>query len=476
MLEVKVSVNAERSLAFHVSSFNANDQERGAATALLSLSKERAPECPCFDLRYPPSPQDEVMKAKEKSDNRGRHWKDKVLQGCPPEPWKHTKDWAERRTAKENEFSDLLRNRGMVYTLPWRRPNSALRSMGNTNKVLFIELLIHHLNGVAVLTFVEEVTCFLGIQSVKVSAENRKIFDAGLIPSVSGKRGVESGAHIKTLIKIWHTAGFVEQVLEGGALSYVFDQETCGRMRAQAQRADEKRRRTAKPSASIATEARVSLDALKKQGPESALECQVVPVSASRTSSRPVCAQLRAVKAVDLPPLAAVLRGNTRPTAAGRMSQPRTVAATACPASSRAALVTTPPCSRLPAAMAALLSATTDAGNMELRGGAAAVAAARSCGVKRERPSSPQSAERFVHVDGAEAHVSALPPNGALGGPQSGGRGGGGAWSRRDGAGGTELEDSAAKACTDGGGRLQRGAPRGEGDEGKDREQVEVLP
>jgi hypothetical protein len=224
----------------------ANDQEKGAATALLSLAQNREPSDLSGSSRSSSESQG-GSDCKEKTDNRGRHWKDKVLQGCPPEPWKHTKDWAERRTAKESEFCELLRLRGMSYTLPWRRSQYPHRSMGNTNKVLFMELLVHHLNGVAVLTFVEENMCFLGIQTVCVKPEYRSAFDAGLIPSVDGKRRVDGfGAHIKTLVKIWHTAGFVERVLEGGALNYVFDQATFDRMKAQAQRADKKRRRASK--------------------------------------------------------------------------------------------------------------------------------------------------------------------------------------------------------------------------------------
>ncbi len=230
------------SLNINNPSFNANDQEKGAATALLSLAYHRA--------AAEQLPQNGIA-VKERIDNRGRHWKDKVLQGCPPEPWKHTKDWAERRNAKENEFCELLRARSMAYTLPWRRSNSAHRSMGNTNKVLFMELLSHHLNGVANLSFVDEGACFLGIAHVVVRPEKRAIFDAGLIPSVDGRRRAEAGTHIKTLVKIWHTAGFVEHVLDGGGLAYVFDEATFDRMKAQAQRADEKRRKAAKPGSAV---------------------------------------------------------------------------------------------------------------------------------------------------------------------------------------------------------------------------------
>ena len=191
-------------------------------------------------------PQD-IQNASSKSDNRGQHWKHKVSQGQAPEPWKHTQYWAERRAAKESEFEALLRERKIEYTLPWRKANSPSRVMGNTNKVLFIELMSHHYNGVAVLTFVDTTSaCFLGIACVRVSSEQRAAFDASLIPSVDGRRRMEAGIMTKTLVKIWHTAGFVERALEGGALQYDFDQATFDRMKAQAHRADEKRRHAAK--------------------------------------------------------------------------------------------------------------------------------------------------------------------------------------------------------------------------------------
>ena len=176
-------------------------------------------------------------------NNRGKHWKSKIAEGSAPEPWKATKEWADKRIKLEADFCDLLKSLNQVYILPWRRSTAPYRVIGNTNKVLFIELIIHHFKKTAILAIEDdERKGFLGITRVFVSSENRGAFDAGFIPSVDGTRCVRSAAQIKTLIKIWHTAGFVEQVLEGGALLYVFDQATFDRMRAQAQRADEKRR------------------------------------------------------------------------------------------------------------------------------------------------------------------------------------------------------------------------------------------
>ena len=171
------------------------------------------------------------------------HWHEKVAKIIPPQPWKATKDWAEKRMKLETELCGLLRKRDIPYVLPWRRTTSLHRNIGNTNKVLFIELISHHINEIAVLEIEDdERKGFLGITKIDVSAHNRAAFDAGFIPSVDAKRRRESGAQVKTLIKIWHSAGFVERVEEGGALSYRFDQATFDRMRGQAKRAEEKRR------------------------------------------------------------------------------------------------------------------------------------------------------------------------------------------------------------------------------------------
>ena len=169
--------------------------------------------------------------------------KNKTAAAFEPQPWKYTKEWAEKRNMLEAKFCVFLGQIRVNYILPWQRHDAMYRAIGNTNKVLFIEIITHHLKKTAVLAFFEDESMgFLGIKGIFVSAENRANFDAGLIPSVDVKRRTETGPHIKTLVKIWQTAGFVERVLEGGALSYVFDQGTFDRMRGQAQRAEQKRR------------------------------------------------------------------------------------------------------------------------------------------------------------------------------------------------------------------------------------------
>jgi hypothetical protein len=217
---------------------------------LISSSSVLAKECPELEktgfVSSVMSCTLPVVKGSE--ENRGKHWKAKISEGNSPEPWKYTKEWAEKRSKLEAKFSELVGSEQCIKVLPWRRASPAHRTVGNTNKVLFIELVTHHMTKSAFLTFFDDERMgFLGIKGIFVCAENRPAFDAGLIPSVDSKRQTATLAQIKTLIKIWHTAGFVERVLEGGALSYAFDQATFDRMRAQAQRAEGKRR-AAKPS------------------------------------------------------------------------------------------------------------------------------------------------------------------------------------------------------------------------------------
>ena len=66
-----------------------------------------------------------------KEDNRGRHWKAKVADGNAPEPWKHTKDWADKRSTLEATFCALISSMKISYVLPWRRPTAMHRTLGN---------------------------------------------------------------------------------------------------------------------------------------------------------------------------------------------------------------------------------------------------------------------------------------------------------------------------------------------------------
>lgn len=175
---------------------------------------------------------------------RGHHWSAKIAQGTYVEPSVYTKEWAEKRSGLETKFNELMAKLGKTHTLPWHRTDRSIaRSVGNTNKVLFMELIAHHYNQTAQVSFVDDDHVgFLGITAIAVTPENRAAFDAGIIPSIHSKRiAGGSRAQIKTLGKIWNVAGFAELALENGGLSYVFDRATYDRMQRQAHRADVKR-------------------------------------------------------------------------------------------------------------------------------------------------------------------------------------------------------------------------------------------
>ena len=175
-----------------------------------------------------------------KVDNRGKHWASKVEEGRPPEPWKDTQAWAERRKGKEAEFDALVSAGGECsgWSLPWRSRGS--RSTGNTQKVLYIELMMHQARGVAALqTDGDPTASFFGITGLKVPAAGREAFDAGLIPSADAHRlagtqvTAESRVRLKALVKIWETAGFRELAHPDGSLEYAYDAEVFAKQKRQ---------------------------------------------------------------------------------------------------------------------------------------------------------------------------------------------------------------------------------------------------
>lgn len=186
-----------------------------------------------------------VIQHHKQEDRRGLHWREKVLEGRgAPKPWLYNKEWAARYAEKEAELLAKCPN----YPLPWRSTQvQALRSIGNTSKVLFMEIALHELNGLVSVNRVGDPTQgFLGIHGLVVAPEHRAAFDAGVIPSVSGARGDGStnkyGLQVKTIVKIWQTVGLIERVRDlDGALVFVFDQGAAQQKRQTLQRAHIKR-------------------------------------------------------------------------------------------------------------------------------------------------------------------------------------------------------------------------------------------
>jgi hypothetical protein len=170
----------------------------------------------------------------DKEDNRGKHWATKVVEGKPPKPWKDTQAWADRRKAKEAEFDALVSSSPECagWTLPWRTRGS--RPTGNTQKVLYIELMMHRARGSVELHTSAAADAaadasFFGITRVVVPAAGRAAFDGGAIPSCDAHRRTgpavtaEGRARLKALSKIWETAGFRERALVDGSLQYAYD-------------------------------------------------------------------------------------------------------------------------------------------------------------------------------------------------------------------------------------------------------------
>lgn len=164
-----------------------------------------------------------------RSDKRGCHWKDKVKQGCPPQPWKKSGDWANLRKEMESEMIASFPG----LTLPWRDPRGAPNRTRNTMKVLFIVMIKHSFNRTVELEWTESgEPAFFGIRRILVRADRRASFDAGVFPSVDAlSRRVQSP--YKRFARIWETAGFVEHVGADGGLLLRYDHATFAKQRAQ---------------------------------------------------------------------------------------------------------------------------------------------------------------------------------------------------------------------------------------------------
>ena len=113
-------------------------------------------------------------------------------------------------------------------------------------------------------------------------------------------------------MKIWHTAGFVERVLEGGALSHVFEQATFDRMREQAHRAEEKRRAARSPQHVPAST--TTLIPVSERQQSSQIPCAEQGTSNCKASS---AAESNNAAQLRLPPMISLLRDCSTLTASG---------------------------------------------------------------------------------------------------------------------------------------------------------------
>jgi hypothetical protein len=173
-----------------------------------------------------------------KKDRRGLHWADKVKDGKPPTASGGNIEWAQREKVREEEYQAFMTARKLDPSLPWKI-NGAVRTAGNTKKVIYMELLMLHYN--QSVTRVERLTGtaegLFGIVGFAVPPGGREAFDAGSVPSIDSSAGTAR----KSVSKIWKTAGFLEEREADGTLRYEYHAAVAEKQRAQQ---SGKRRRT----------------------------------------------------------------------------------------------------------------------------------------------------------------------------------------------------------------------------------------
>ena len=172
---------------------------------------------------------------------RGTHWIEKFAAGNGPELASHVTAWAERSRTTELKLKALLPG----YVLPWLRGKTAVATrMGNSGKVLFMQLLIHHVNKVVRIQFEdgagelgEQCTVgvrggFFGISCLRILQHD--VFNSaegGDIHTISWARTNMPKGKAQTVSKLWHSYGFSELRNADGTLEYTFSGDL--RLRAQ---------------------------------------------------------------------------------------------------------------------------------------------------------------------------------------------------------------------------------------------------
>jgi hypothetical protein len=230
-----------------------------------------------------------------KIDQRGGHWREKVLRGEAPKPWLHNRLWSQRLLELEEELrqSLLLSSVLKPSPLPWRHAAAIMSAesenpkeeggggggggtttrVRSTGRALYVQLLLHEQRGVIVLHrlprrgggyYYEEEdnssSSFWSIVGVSVPSDQRAAFDAGIVPSIECAKANERALRlssattatttsttttamrtmmrVKTAQNIWQTVGLRERVCPvNGTLAYEYDEALFQRRRAQMRRA-----------------------------------------------------------------------------------------------------------------------------------------------------------------------------------------------------------------------------------------------
>jgi hypothetical protein len=191
------------------------------------------------------------MKVSKKPENRGAHLREKVSAGNAPKPWLMNVEWAKRIQSLEKELAKLLEVRNIRgFVLPWCRVGCI--PLGNSNKALYVQLVMHHLNKVVDLEFTDKVgqlggnnlvgmsKDFLGIEKIRILDQKTFNADGTYIHSSSWARVKLSKGQFKAVSKLWTGVGLAVS-MDGN--TYTFDAKLSTTSKKRAAEDDTEKRR-----------------------------------------------------------------------------------------------------------------------------------------------------------------------------------------------------------------------------------------
>jgi hypothetical protein len=135
-----------------------------------------------------------------------------------------TTSWAQIRQTLETEFTLACK-----HQLPWTNG----KHIGNTNKVMYMKLIVFMLTGMADIEWDESSEdTFFNIRCAKIQMEHRHLFDSMILPSTIGyeqlgKNKDKEIPHLTrkrkySITRQWQTAGFLESIDDDNNLVFSF--------------------------------------------------------------------------------------------------------------------------------------------------------------------------------------------------------------------------------------------------------------
>ena len=171
-----------------------------------------------------------------KEENRGAHWRAKVLDGNAPTPWKSNTEWAMNKRNMQDIFVSTASTLGIQScVLPWE--SSPECRVGNVNKTLWMYLMICKWKKIAFLNDnTDHTNGFMGISCVVIPHEKVAEFNQGPFQ-------VSVSSYHKTARKQWRVAGFFERH-NAEAVIMQYDGKLRDQLRLQQSRAGGRKTRT----------------------------------------------------------------------------------------------------------------------------------------------------------------------------------------------------------------------------------------